>query len=86
MTRWIRLGIASSCGNCSKPLPVDATVLEFARRPWAVIRCVACAGEEPPDSVDPPVRTSTKLRIDFNDRIDAMRGGRDWKHAQAGER
>ena len=49
MRRWIRLAMACACGNCGKPLAVDAVVFELPRE--TQMRGVVFRNDQKPRSV-----------------------------------
>ena len=88
MRTWTRANLNTLCGNCPTVIKQGEPLLEigYQGRGWRVVRCEACAGEPVPDVIE-DVATARTIGPRFADRIESIRSlGRDWKHAQAGER
>lgn len=83
MKRWIRASRSISCGYCPALVKRGAPLFELSGPGWRKVRCAACAGEAVPEVIAEP--SAVYHVAQFAERIEAMRAGRDWKHAQAGE-
>ena len=83
MTRWTRAQRDMACGRCPSLVKRGAPLFELSGPGWRKVRCAACAGEPVPDVISDSGQVYQVAQ--FAERIEAMRAGRDWKHAQAGE-
>lgn len=83
MRRWTRAQRDMACGRCPALVRRGAPLFELSGPGWRKVRCAACAGEAVPDVIADSGRVYQVAQ--FAERIEAMRAGRDWKHAQAGE-
>lgn len=84
MRRWTRAQRDIACGRCPALVRKGAPLYELSGPGWRKVRCEMCAGEPVPEVITEPGAFHQVAQ--FAERIEAMRAGRDWKHAQAGDK
>ena len=80
---WVVASRRVPCGACDRSIKAGDPLWQISAPTWRKVRCAACAGQAVPDVITEPGAVSRASQ--FAERIEAMRAGRDWKHAQAGE-
>ena len=83
MSAWTTSAAPTPCGLCGGDIAPGTTYLALVLVSRTVARCQSCAGEPVPEVIADSGRVYQVAQ--FAERIEAMRAGRDWKHAQAGE-